>query len=254
MGTGGAIGWAAAGAGALLLAAAAPPPASRLPTRAELKACPAFADLDFAKLRAAARPTDPAWREAMDKRHTATRGPYGNAVAPADARVTLRIWAGPGETQESPTETSSLVWQGADGAWQVDRVDRAIARPVAPKPPLPPGPDGRQRPYVGWTDDEYQRLMRDRIAGPLDPAQARAIEVALADPCLALQPDAMPLDPPVRRGRPPRAPCYGIIGGTVEIAWADGRRRDVTELCGGFYAKPLIDAVLYARTAAGGRG
>jgi hypothetical protein len=59
----------------------------------------------------------------------------------------------------------------------------------------------------------------------------------------------MPFDPPVRRGRPPREPCSGVIGGTVEIIWADGRRREVTELCGGFYARALIEAVMYARTA-----
>ncbi|MEA3037068.1 MAG: hypothetical protein QOH04_2845 [Sphingomonadales bacterium] len=229
---------------ALLAGAAATP---SLPTRAQLKACPALADLDFARIRAAAGQAGR--REALDARHARTRGPLGTFAAPADALVSIRLWAGPGETQEQPTETSSVVWKVGDGVWRVDRVDYITTRDPPPRPPPPPGADSHRPEYAPQSQAEYERLKRDVIHGPLEPEQAAAIERALADPCFALQPDSMPFDPPVRRGRPPREPCSGVIGGTVEIIWADGRRREVTELCGGFYARALIEAVMYARTA-----
>jgi hypothetical protein len=239
---------AAAAAGLIAVAGASAARPAGMPTRAQLRACPAFRDLDFRKILAEAGAPAPDWRAGMDERHAGTRGPYASAVAaPADAKIVLRIWAGPGETQEIPTETSSLVWLGADDVWRVHRVDFMPTRPPPPKPPPAPDSNGVNPPYVNWTADEVARMSREEIKGPLDPQQAYGIEAALADPCFQLQPDSMPFDVPVRKGKAPRSPCYGVIGGTLEIAWADGRRRDVTELCGDFYARGIIQAVMYAR-------
>ncbi|HEY0111764.1 MAG TPA: hypothetical protein VGB59_01295 [Allosphingosinicella sp.] len=237
------------------LASAAPAWAAardpRIPTRQQLKACPAFADVDFKGIYRDqdARPEAPVndWRGRLDERHAKTRGPYGAFEAPADAAIALRIWAGGSETQEYRTDTSSIVWLGADGVWRVNRVDHSTNRPLPPKPPPPPDEKGVSPPYVGWTQEEVERMQRTAMAGVLEPERAAGIEMALADPCFQLQPDAMPLQVPVRKGKPPRGPCYGVIGGTLEIRWADRRWRDVTELCGGFYASGIISAVMYAR-------
>ena len=235
---------------ATLLASSVLAPAAKtvgLPTRAQLKACPAFADVDFRAIARDSGAARPDWRTEMDRRHARTRGPYARFGAHGDARITLRIWAGPGETQEYQTETSSLVWLGADGVWRLDRVDHVLNRPPSPKPPSPPNANGVGPPPVGWTQEELELLSRARSTGMIRPDQAYGIESTLADPCFALQPNSMPFEVPVRKGKEPRAPCWGLIGGTLEIAWADGRRRDVTELCGGFYANGIINAVMYAR-------
>jgi hypothetical protein len=224
----------------------------RLPTKAQLRACPLFADVDFEAIRARGQFDVPAapgfeWRTRQDARHAQTRGPYGAFAAPADAKTALRIWAGGSETQEHRTDTSSIVWLGADGIWRVNRVDHSSSRPISPRPPPAPDANGVTPLYVGWTADEEARLRRSAYAGVLEPQRAYAIEAALADPCFRLQPDSMPFEVPVRKGKEPRAPCWGVTGGTLEIAWGDGRRRDVTELCGGFYANGIISAVMYAR-------
>lgn len=236
------------GAATIILSAtltAAPPASPRLPTKQQLKACPALKDIDFRRIYAETRPAE-GWRERMDAQHLATRGPFGAFEAPADAELVLRIWAAGSHTQETRTDTSSVVWKGKDGLWRVDRVDHATTRPPPPPPPPPAGWDGKSA-YFQRSADEEARLVREHIRGLLDPQRAEAIERTLRDPCFALQPDAMPLQIPAKKGRPAPPPCWGIIGGTLEMRWADGRRRDVTELCGGFYSRGILDAVMYAR-------
>jgi hypothetical protein len=243
------------GAAAASLALGPAPGAAKsppgMPTRAQMAACPAFEDVDFRKIlepqadSVAAPQAD--WRTRMDSQHAQTRGPFAGIGAPADSKIVLRIWAGPGETQEIPTSTSSLVWLGSDDVWRFHRVDHAATRPPPMKPPPAPDASGVAPPYVPWTRDELERFARSESAGVLDPGQSYGIESTLADPCFLIQPDSMPFEVPVRKGKPPRQPCWGVIGGTLEIAWADGRRRDVTELCGGFYASAIIGAVMYAR-------
>lgn len=126
----------------------------------------------------------------------------------------------------------------------MNRVDYSNA-----PPPPPPIWDGTGAPPPPMTQADIEAQQRTLTQGPLAPAQAAEIERTLADPCFALQPDALPMNLPVKRGREPRPPCWGVTGGALEITWADGRRRDVTELCGGFYARGAIDAVMYAKTA-----
>lgn len=241
------------GVAASLAAGATPGAAKRpigMPTRAQIAACPAFEDVDFrkiAELRSEAGSPQADWRARMDAQHAQTRGPHAGMAAPPDAKIVLRIWAGPGETQETPTSTSSLVWLGRDDVWRFHRVDHAANRPPPMKPPPAPNANGVAPPYVPWTRDELERFARGQSSGVLDPGQVYGIESTLADPCFGIQPDSMPFEVPVRKGKPPRQPCWGVIGGTLEIAWADGRRRDVTELCGGFYASGIINAVMYAR-------
>ncbi|TFI59221.1 hypothetical protein E2493_05075 [Sphingomonas parva] len=240
---------AACAAVLLSTSANAAPPSKPLPTKQQLKACPAFKDIDFRKIYADYDSGRTEWRQQLEARHAATRGPYGPFQPPADAALTLRIWAGGSETQEVRTDTSSVVWKGADGAWRVDRVDHATTRPPPPPPPPPAGWDGKT-PYFQRSPDEEARLVRDHIVGILDPQRAAGIEQTLRDPCFLLQPDSMPFVVPVKKGREPLSPCWGIIGGTLEMRWADGRRRDVTELCGNFYARGIINAVMYARPLA----
>ena len=220
-----------------------------IPTRKQLKACPNFADLDFRRIAAGRILPSAGWREKMDLRHAQTRGPFGAFEAPADARITLRIWAGGSETQQVRTDTSSIVWLDREGIWQLDRVDYAAGGPPPP-PRLPSQSADGTMLFVPYTPDEQERLKRQRYHGVLEPQRAYAIEATLRNPCFALQPDAMPFELPVKRGKPLRPPCSGVIGGTIEIRWADGRRRDVTELCGGFYAGGIISAVMYARSMA----
>ena len=232
---------------------AAPPAAPpfqglKPPTRAQLKACPKFADFDFARIERRTYPVSAEIAARRDALHAGTRGPYGAFVPPADAKLVLRVWAGGSETQEYRTDTSSVVWLGADGVWRLHRVDR-VNRPPPPPPPPPADWDGKS-PYFDPKDYDYEKLTRDVYEGVLPEGRVEAIERTLADPCFALQPDALPFQIPVRRGRPPPSPCWGVIGGTLEIRWADGRVRDVTELCGDFYARDIIHAVMYAKPAA----
>ena len=242
-------------AAAGLMASGAPAAAKRpagMPGKAQIAACPLFEDVDFRRIweaggQGSVSAPQSDWRTRMDGEHARTRGPYAGTGAPEDAKIVLRIWAGPGETQETPTSTSSLVWLGADDVWRFHRVDHAATRPPPPKPPPPPGAKGANPLYVPWTQDELERLARSESRGVLEPGQAYGVGSTLADPCFLIQPDSMPWEVPVRKGKPPRQPCWGVIGGTLEIKWADGRRRDVTELCGGFYANAIISAVLYAR-------
>jgi hypothetical protein len=223
-----------------------------MPSKAQIAACPLFDDVDFRRIweagaEGAASAPHSEWRTRMDGEHARTRGPYAGIGAPADAKIVLRIWAGPGETQETPTSTSSLVWLGANNVWRFHRVDHAATRSPPVKPPRLPNSDGLFPPYIPWTEAEMERLARNEYSGVLEPGQAYGIESTLADPCFLMQPDSMPFEVPAKKGKPPRQPCWGVIGGTLEIAWSDGRRRDVTELCGGFYASAIISAVLYAR-------
>src|ERR1700750_1975909 len=93
----------------LLVAIAAGPSHSHghLPTKAQLRACPKLANLDFARVEAMSRkPPDtvPVPRSASVS--AKTRGGQ-DFEPPADAQIVLSTWAGPSETQESPTETSS---------------------------------------------------------------------------------------------------------------------------------------------------
>jgi len=229
------------------IAAWTAPAGLKPPTRAQLKACPLLAPIDFTKIKPVTYPVSAEVQARFDDSHVRTRGPYGAFTPPADAQVVLRIWAGGSETQEYRTDTSSVVWKGGDGIWRVNRVDR-VNRPPPPPPPPPADWDGKT-PYFDSDDWDYEKLARDVYEGVLPADRVAVIEKTLADPCFALQPDALPMSPPVRRGVAPLPPCWGVIGGVLEIRWADGRQRNVAELCGGYYASGIISAVMYARPA-----
>ena len=91
---------------AALAASGVPAEAKRpagMPTRAQIAACLLFEDVDLRAIYAAqadpgAPAPQPEWRTRMDGEHARTRGPYAGIGAPADAKIVLRIWAGPGET------------------------------------------------------------------------------------------------------------------------------------------------------------
>jgi hypothetical protein len=230
------------------VAVEAKPRGPRLPTRAELKACPKLADLDFKAVYAAESDAGPTSREALDALHERTRGGELPTI-PADAEIILRTWAGPAETQETPTETSSIVWKGADGVWRVDRVDYKPTVPVPPPDP-PANWDGVSPLPTVTAADEFRARHVSQV-GALLPQQAEFIERTLRDPCFALQPDSIPFVPPTKRGKPPIQPCWGISGGMLEIRWRDGRRREVAESCDQFYAIGIIQAVMYAQASDG---
>lgn len=207
------------------------------PTKAQLEACPAFAKFNWRKLEkmGALRVTpDPAWAERSHANHVSIRGPYPMPDL-SRAETALSLTVGGGETQEHPTSTSSFVWREKGGQWQIDRVDYGYTWPISPPHPL-----------SGIVTDEkwHEEQRRNHFRGPLAAYHVRQIEEALADPCLALQPDAPPNQMP-QKGKP-EAPCWGGTGTTIAIRQPSGIRL-ISDRCGRWAAGLLMNGVMYGR-------
>lgn len=206
-----------------------------------LAGCGEMARLDFsalnARLAAMTRPSADAIVETQTGDHLRIRGPLGGFAPPGDAQVVLSLAAGATGHQQVRTETSSFVWKDADGTWRVDRVDDVVGGP--PPPPRAPG-------EPPMTEDEQARARRVVLAGELDAGQTAELEQALDDVCLGLQPDYLPLDPPLLNGEDDF--CYGGVGGTVVIR-RDGQTRAVSDDCARYVGGRVIKLVMYARPA-----
>ena len=206
-----------------------------LPTRAQLAACPAFATFNWRKLDKAGAlhlKTDPAAAARRAGEHKRIRGPY--AVPDLSrAEVTLSLTVGSGETQSSPVHTSSFLWRDDRGRWFIDRVDYGPAWAPAPLPPDATVPAGDR-----WLEHEQREAFR----GPLAPNQVKQLEAALSDPCLQIQPDAPPLQIPVK-GKP-QPPCVPGTGASLTIHSATATRL-IGDRCGRWAAGALMQAVMY---------
>jgi hypothetical protein len=225
---------------AIALAVLATPALARggsnpVPTQGQLAACPDFSRFNWRKLEREGALHLKADANAIARSadaHKRIRGPYALPdVARAD--VTLSVAVGAGETQSSPVHTSSFVWRDDRGRWFIDRVDYGPAWTPAPLPPDATPPQGDQ-----WI--EYEQ--REAFRGPLNPDQVQRLEAALADPCLQIQPDAPPLQIPVK-GRPD-APCLPGTGAALTIRSAAGTRL-IVDRCGRWAAGELMNAVMY---------
>lgn len=206
---------------------------SRDPRLAE---CGDLAKVDFRNLppEVAARlvPDDAAWAWTAE-RDLATRSVFGPFTPPADARVVMRMFAGATGHQELRTNTSSTVWQGADGVWRVDAVHhRTGGHPEPPPQPGEPQP----------TQEDRERRERSHVTGELDAAQAARVEAALARPCLAIQPDSVPMNIPLINGMGDF--CWGGNGGTLFLQIGD-RRRIISDSCARYDAGVLMYVVMY---------
>lgn len=209
-------------------------------TEPRLAACGDLRLVDFRRLSQAARdrtePTEDAWR-ADDVGHAATRGPYGAFSAPADAQVVLTMLAEATGHQMIRTTTSSVVWQGADGVWQVNAVHNMTG--AAPTPPRPPG----EPPY---TPEDLERMQRRIVVGVLAAEQAAILDGAMGDVCLELQPNRVPMDIPLLGGG--NDFCYGGTGGVLHIL-SGGRRRTIVDSCARYVGGRIMHVVMYPKTA-----
>jgi hypothetical protein len=205
----------------LAAARIAPDPLSpqgfRQPDARELARCPSLGWIDYRALAGVAAKEVGRLDAPLDAQHAALRGPYA-MPHPADADVMITTVIGPGETQETPTSTSSAIWRDGDGRWWFDRVDR---RP------------GDERIHSGG-----------RLAADL----AQAVDRALADPCFALEPDYLPIMPPARPGHPAQY-GYSFILSVVRIEHAGKVRAMLQGLMTDGY-RAIGDAVTYARAGA----
>lgn len=206
-----------------------------------LTGCGDLRKVDFRRLppEAASRtpPTEAQWT-ADAARHLEARGPYGAFAAPDDASVVLSMYAGATGHQMQRTDTSSVVWRGADGVWRVNAVDHRVGGP--PVPPRPPG----EPPY---TPDERARMERKVIAGVLAAEQAAVLDAAISDVCLELQPDHVPIHIPLLGGTADF--CYGGTGGMLSITFGD-RRRMIGDTCARYVAGKIMNVVMYPRITA----
>lgn len=197
---------------------------ARGPSRAALATCPTgLQQLDFASIRS--RDLS-AYGERVDADHARVRGPNHALPDLSGAPVVLRMYASGDPHQVQYTDTSSVVWKDDVGVWRAHAVDY---RPHFFPPPRPPG----ETPY---TRDEYEDLRREVVSGRLSLAQAERLEAALADPCLELQPDYVPMDAP-------DACMGGVSGGVIEIT-RNGATRRIMDGCARWTAGRLMRVVL----------
>ena len=211
----------------------AQPGLARIPTGKELAACPEFARFDWKKLdRMGALVLDPAAGEAARTEfHRKIRGPIPIPDL-ARAEIVLSLAVGSGETQETPTSTSSFVWKEPGGEWQIDRVDWRMAHEPAPPEPGQPAPSA----------EDIEREARGQARGPLDQGRVKELEEGLNDPCLPLQPDAPPLQVPVKGE--PIAPCWPGTGAGLVVR-RGGTLRAISDPCGRWAAGRIMQAVMY---------
>lgn len=143
--------------------------------------CPGLRDLDFARL--AVDPEDN-WREEARSLLRATGQPQLG-----DAEVVLRFHARPGFGGGGSTTRTTARRVG--GEWIVRREDALLTTAGPP-------------PYDRWRIDMRASRPQSPIIvreGPLDADRGAALDAALADPCLAREPDVSPAALPLRGGR-----------------------------------------------------
>jgi hypothetical protein len=144
-------------------------------TRAQ---CPGLANVDFARLSA----DDGTWRGQVRDLLRATDQPQLG-----DADIVIRFHAPPGFGGASSTWTTA---RRVNSVWWFTREERALTT-ASPEPPAPNVIDMRaSRPRSPIVTTE----------GRLAAEKAAAIEAALADPCLAREPDSAPAMLPIRGG------------------------------------------------------
>ncbi|MDZ4364636.1 hypothetical protein [Brevundimonas sp.] len=239
----------AIGAGAC---ASPPAPVAALPAQAAvdpMEACPDLAEIDYPRLPPEAVDRREASAQALsrnDAAHAQTRGPFFAFVPPEDAQVVLRMHAPGTATQNPRTDTSSTVWKDAQGTWRVNRVDYRPDLSAGPMIEPPLDWDGI-RPLPQPSPEEIARYSHTVVTGRLDPVQARELDAALADPCLALQPDWVGRDDVwLKAGRIDY--CYGGTGGLLDMI-VDGRRRQIYDSCSRWTGGRIMRVVMYARAA-----
>jgi len=170
---------------------------------------------------------------ALDAWQQRVRGNLRIEGPPPDADVVLRAFAGGSITQSEPSETATMVWRLPDGSWHFIAANHYPNRQVAPPPPP-----------ATLSEEEVERARRSAYGGPLDEAQAAALDRLLADPCLDAEPSNVGAFLAVPRGMRPMQPCYDAVPETVELVRA-GRRRVYVQTCHHFLAGELISLALY---------
>lgn len=183
--------WLAAGG-------AAPPP---------LSTCPFVSDVDLSRI--AAEQARTSQEPAAIRSETYLQDLFnrvqvsGDARAPGpDALVILTGVEPPGGMYMNTVW--SVVWKEPDGRWWFWRQNQTNDPP--PPPPPPPSPDASVAERAAYEAEMAQypppsHVRWPPVHGPLNTAQAAAIERSLADPCRAWEPDRWPWDPPLRRSR-----------------------------------------------------
>tara|TARA_R110002124_G_scaffold165121_2_gene332513 strand:+ start:43525 stop:44301 length:777 start_codon:yes stop_codon:yes gene_type:complete len=205
----------------------------------QLAGCGDLRKVDFRRLPPEAldrTPPGTAEFESNSPDQAETRGPFGPFSAPGDAPIVLSMLAGATGHQMVRTATSSVVWKGADGVWRVNAVHNATGQ----QPPQP-GPPGEPQ----YSDEELQRMQRRVVVGRLDEDQAAALDAAMGDVCLQLQPDRVPMDIPLLGGT--NDFCYGGIGGVLRMT-VNGQRRIIVDGCARYVAGRIMQIVMYPRT------
>ena len=158
-----------------LLVFAACSPAAGAVTAAQRRAwaetraqCPALANLDFARLGA----DDDTWRGQARQLLRASDQPQLG-----DTDMVIRFYAPPGFGGSASTWTLA---RRVAGAWRFRREEQTLP-PAMPAPPDPHVIDMRAR-----------RTQSPIVVteGPLESQRAEGLEAALADPCLAREPDS----------------------------------------------------------------
>ncbi|HVY85644.1 MAG TPA: hypothetical protein VG943_10955 [Caulobacterales bacterium] len=165
--------------------------------------CPALRDIDFERLGAS-------WDErSLHEARQALRATDQPQLGDAD--IVLRFYAPPGF---GGGESTWVTARRVGGAWRIAREDRRL-EPAAPEPPSL---------SVHSIDMRAQRSRAPMITreGPLEAERAARIESALADPCLAREPDAAPAVLPLRGGHD--EPCYDGAPFFLQIERAEGVR------------------------------
>jgi hypothetical protein len=171
----------------------------------------------------------------LDEWQKRIRGNLGAEAPPPEAEVVLRAFAGGSMTQSERSETATMLWRLPDGSWHFVEANHYPNRMVSPPPP----------PEV-LTEEQIQAARRSIESGPLDRAQAMALDSLLADPCLEAEPSVAAGALPLRAGLPPMGPCFDAVAQTVEVVRA-GRRRVYVQTCLRFLAGELIGLALYPR-------
>lgn len=164
--------------------------------------CPGLRDLDFARL---AVDPDDNWRSEARGLLRATDQPQLG-----DAEIVLRFYAPPGFGGGGSTTRTTARRVG--GEWIVRREDALLTTAGPP-------PYDRFRIDMRASRPQSPIIVRE---GPLAPDRGAALDAALADPCLAREPDVSPAALPLRGGR--LDVCQDGAPFFLQIERADGVR------------------------------
>ena len=189
--------------------------------------CPTTRNLAPAAFEGMAAPS----AEQIDEWQQRIRGSLRTDGPPANAEVVLRAVVGGSMTQTERSETATVLWRLPDGSWHFVAVEHYPNRWTILPPP------------AGLTDEQIEAARRSLSGGPLDGAQATALDALLADPCLDAEPSVVAGALPLLLGVRPMQPCYDGVAHTVELVGA-GRRRVYMQACLHFLAGELIGLAL----------